>query len=201
MFYIYGLGGRGYGGDAAGLPPVSAPRRLRAGEAVGVPAPSPDTPPAARPQGGVAQDAVTAYTQPTRGGPRLVRRVSELMTPRVLSVQVGATLAEALRELDAGGVGQAPVLGANGDLVGLLIRARAPGAGAENGATPVQAHMLSPVPAVTPDTDVRHVAQVLLAHELPGLPVVDEKGALCGFIARGDLLRAMVAEPPLDLWG
>lgn len=201
MFYIYGLGGRGYSGDAEGLPPVSPLRRVQPGEAVGVFLPPPDTPPAARPHGGVAQDAMAAYAPPVRSTPRLVRQVSELMTPRVLSVQAGATLAEALHELDAGGVGQAPVLDAQGELVGLLTRAHLLAAGTDAGATLVHAHMLSPVPAVAPTTDVRRVAQVLVAHELPGLPVVDEKGALRGFIARGDLLRAMVADPPLDLWG
>ncbi|XAH24858.1 CBS domain-containing protein [Xylophilus sp. GW821-FHT01B05] len=199
MFYIYGLGGRGYSGDAEGLPPVSALRRVQASEAVRVSAQPQDTAP--RPHGGVAQDALAAYGQQARSAPRLVREVSELMTSQVLSLPASATLAEALQALDASGFGQAPVLDAHGQLVGLLTRAQLLAAGPAGGAATVHAHMLSPVPAVAPATDVRRVAQVLVAHELPGLPVIDEKGALCGFIARGDLLRAMVADPPLDLWG
>jgi CBS domain-containing protein len=42
---------------------------------------------------------------------------------------------------------------------------------------------------------------VLLESGLPGLPVVDEQGRVIGFISRSDILRAVVTEPPLDLWG
>jgi CBS domain-containing protein len=33
------------------------------------------------------------------------------------------------------------------------------------------------------------------------LPVVDEQGHVTGFISRSDILRAVVTDPPLDLWG
>ena len=35
---------------------------------------------------------------------------------------------------------------------------------------------------------------------LPGLPVTDDAGVLSGFISRTDILRAVAADPPLDLW-
>jgi CBS domain-containing protein len=35
---------------------------------------------------------------------------------------------------------------------------------------------------------------------LPGLPVVDEQDAVIGFVSRTDILHAVVADPPLDLW-
>jgi CBS domain-containing protein len=54
---------------------------------------------------------------------------------------------------------------------------------------------------VAPDTDIRQLAQVLLDTRLPGLPVVDGQGSLVGFVSRSDILRAMVSDPPLDLWG
>ena len=41
---------------------------------------------------------------------------------------------------------------------------------------------------------------VLVETGLPGLPVVDEQGAVTGFISRSDILRAVVANPPLELW-
>ena len=32
------------------------------------------------------------------------------------------------------------------------------------------------------------------------VPVTDEAGVLSGFISRTDILRAVAADPPLDLW-
>ncbi len=60
--------------------------------------------------------------------------------------------------------------------------------------------MCTPVPSVQSDTDLRHVARVLLDTGLPGLPVVEANGAITGFVSRSDLLRAIVNDPPLDLW-
>jgi len=65
---------------------------------------------------------------------------------------------------------------------------------------PVSEVMVSPVPTVTADTELRYVANVLLETDLPGLPVTDERGQLAGFISRTDILRAVAADPPLDLW-
>ncbi len=65
---------------------------------------------------------------------------------------------------------------------------------------PVSEVMVSPVPTVAADTGLRRVAAVLLDTGLPGLPVTDEAGVLSGFIARTDILRAVAADPPLDLW-
>jgi CBS domain-containing protein len=61
--------------------------------------------------------------------------------------------------------------------------------------------MSTPVPCVAPDTDIRRVARVLLDTDLPGLPVVDDEGVVTGFVSRSDILRAVVTDPPLDLWG
>ena len=60
--------------------------------------------------------------------------------------------------------------------------------------------MVSPIPTVSPDTGLRRLASVLLDTGLPGLPVTDEYGSLVGFISRTDILRAVAADPPLDLW-
>jgi CBS-domain-containing membrane protein len=65
----------------------------------------------------------------------------------------------------------------------------------------VKTIMRTPVPSVAPESDIRLVAGVLLDTGLPGLPVVDEQGFVTGFISRSDILRAVVTDPPLDLWG
>ncbi|KAB2895921.1 MAG: CBS domain-containing protein, partial [Burkholderiaceae bacterium] len=108
-------------------------------------------------------------------------------------------------------IAQAPVVDAQGRVVGLLLRADMapldllPEPGAVKQAIdlarrPVSEVMVSPVPTVDEDTELRRVAGVLLDTGLPGLPVTDEAGRLAGFISRTDILRAVAADPPLDLW-
>ena len=108
-------------------------------------------------------------------------------------------------------VAQAPVVDALGRVIGLLLRADMapldllpePGAikqAIDLARRPVAEVMVSPVPTVSPDTELRRVAAVLLDTGLPGLPVTDEAGVLSGFISRTDILRAVAADPPLDLW-
>ena len=40
----------------------------------------------------------------------------------------------------------------------------------------------------------------LLERDVDGVPIVNERQRLVGFISRGDVLRAVVADPPLSLW-
>jgi CBS domain-containing protein len=68
-------------------------------------------------------------------------------------------------------------------------------------AQPVTQMMYTPVPSVSPQTDIRRVANVLMDTGLPGLPVVGDDSDLTGFISRSDILRAVTNDPPLDLWG
>ena len=118
---------------------------------------------------------------------------------------------DAWQELAEQQVAQAPVVDALGRVIGLLLRADMapldllPEPGAVQQAIdlarrPVSEVMASPIPAVTADTELRRVATVLLDTGLPGLPVTDEAGVLAGFISRTDILRAVAADPPLDLW-
>jgi CBS domain-containing protein len=104
------------------------------------------------------------------------------------------------------------VVDANSLLIGLFTRAdllrpeRLPGpdshahAWAEMLAQNVVDVMWTPVPSVSIDADIRRVARVLLDSGLPGLPVADDEGRVIGFVSRSDILRAVVADPPLDLW-
>ena len=60
--------------------------------------------------------------------------------------------------------------------------------------------MASPVICADPVTDIRRVARVLLETGLTALPVVDEAGRLAGILSRGDILRAVLSDPPPSLW-
>jgi CBS domain-containing protein len=134
------------------------------------------------------------------------------MSHEAITLADRSTAQEALALLAANGIGQAPVVNGSGQLVGLISRAHllAPSQGATietqvrewetRMAQNVTQLMRTPVPSVAVGGDIRRVARVLLDTDLPGLPVVDEHGRVIGFVSRSDLLRAMVNDPPLDLW-
>lgn len=170
------------------------------------------------PAGGIAgpaqRAAMAAYAQTEQGAGarRPLSRVDDVKSRQVITVPQDATLAQAWQVLARHGIGQAPVIDGTGALVGLLLRADllqpgllpSPGfdtqAWRELLAQRVSDVMWTPVPSVAADTDIRRVTVVLLETGLPGLPVVDDQGAVTGFISRSDILRAVVADPPLELW-
>ena len=141
-----------------------------------------------------------------------LRTVAQVMRQPALSVRSGQSIAQAWRTLQAANVGQAPVLDPEGKLVGLLTRAQL--MRLDHLPTPdqnslvwrawlsqlVQRVMVSPVPAVFANTQLRRVAQVLVDTGLPGLPVVSETDELVGFVSRTDVLHALTHDPPLDAW-
>lgn len=139
-------------------------------------------------------------------------KVQAIMSADVVTVPDSFNVEQAWALLGQHGIGQAPVVSEARVLVGLLARAelmradRLPKADSHSLvwrallAQSVTDVMWSPVPSVALDTDIRRVARVLLDTGLPGLPVVDEEGRVTGFVSRSDILRAVVADPPLDLW-
>lgn len=168
---------------------------------------------------GSAQLALAAYAdlsaqkQAVQASKRPLTRVADVMSTRVITVQDDTPLADAWQHLAQSGVKQAPVLNAQNRLVGLLLQAdmmqgaalphpaSAPAAWLALWRQAVAEFMWTPVPSVGLEADLRRVAEALLSWHLPGLPVADDEGAVIGFIARSDILRAVVTDPPLDLWG
>ena len=159
------------------------------------------------------RSAVLAYEQTSKPAERRpLTVVSDVMTHNVVTLPDSATVAQAWDLLSQKGIGQAPVVDASHMLIGQLSRADltradrlpAPDSNAVAWhallARNVTELMASPVPSVATDTDIRRVARVLLDTGLPGLPVVDDAGLVLGFVSRSDILRAVVADPPLDLW-
>lgn len=151
--------------------------------------------------------ALHAYTQvqqdlPPEGSNRTTQTMAaQWMSSPAISVAHAQPAPQALALLQERGIGQAPVLDDNGQLVGLLLRKDLLDEGQALARLFVHDCMRSPVPSGDPSLDLRHVARALITTDLPGLPLVDPQGALVGFIARGDVLRAAAAEPALDLWG
>lgn len=157
----------------------------------------------------MAAYAQTAQNQPPRHPLTLVR---DIMNPGAITLTDDANVSQAWDLLARHRLGQAPVVDKFGILVGLISRAdlmrldRMPGPHTHALvwqawlAQAVTELMWTPVPSVSPDTDIRRLARVLLDTGLPGLPVVDDAGTVIAFASRTDILRAVVADPPLDLW-
>ena len=229
MFSLYGVDGRVFRGSLEQLrqvSPVSRVSRIQAIEPIGIdgldglssfdetvrrataglPHPPMDV---------AHRMALETYTQTQKAETQRqpLTRVESLMSTQVITLPSSATVLQAWQLLAQQSVGQAPVVSLNGALVGLVSRVdlmkldalplpdRDPAAWRTLMAQSVASIMLSPVPSVSPQTDIRRVANVLLDAGLPGLPVVDDDGAVVGFISRSDILRAVTNDPPLDLWG
>jgi CBS-domain-containing membrane protein len=226
MFSVYGRAGRLFRGsmeDLRKIVPTAAIGRSRRIGAIGREDLEAGLPTVGAHAGAAAhgarpdaahRDAMAAYAQsaqlqPARHPLTLVR---DIMHSHALTLREDATVAQAWDLLAQQQLGQAPVVNASGMLVGLLTRAelmrpdRLPGSGAH--ALVWQALLMqsvadlmwTPVPSVAPETDIRRLARVLLDTGLPGLPVVDEQGHVSAFVSRTDILHAVVADPPLDLW-
>ncbi|OYU42715.1 MAG: histidine kinase [Burkholderiales bacterium PBB4] len=220
MFSVYGKAGRIFRGSLEELRGVAGVARTRAVAAIGL-----DPLDHSRAQVLQAQAAAApvdvahrvalgsyAHTAQQDHVRQPLTQVGAIMHSPVVTLLDTATVEQAWHTLAQHHVGQAPVVDANGILVGLLSRAelmapeRLPGP--ESHALVWRALLMqsvvdlmwSPVPSVSAGTDIRRLARVLLDTGLPGLPVVDEAGLVIGFASRSDILRAVVADPPLDLW-
>ncbi len=226
MFYVFGINGPMYQGSHERLSQIASVRsaqrpaglRSNAGDvesreaqarqaAVQQKEPDQPSPTYGRP---AAQRVAAAY-QGTKEGPKEQRQplktVADVMTHGALTISPRSTVEEAWSILSRHKVGQMPVLGDDGRVLGLLLRADIAPPSLSNSLAPALAQrrvnevMLTPVPAVAKDTLLRRLAYVLLDTGLPGLPVVEDGGEVVGFVSRTDILRAVAADPPLDLWG
>lgn len=221
MFHLYSVTGRVVNESPERLRdmrPTTATARARRVARIGadpdetskLPTPPPVASDVGR-HGALAEYAATEQGANQQRQP--LTRVADVMNPQVLTVSVDAPVLQVWRQLNEHGYGQAPVVDAQGRLVGLFLRAELMRADWLESAIadadtwrallarPVRELMWTPVPAASIDTELRRVASVLIDTGLPGLPVVDEHGAVTGFVSRSDILRAVTADPPLDLWG
>ena len=220
MFAIYGTSGlmyRGLAEDLRRVVPTLRSVRTRALEPEfdrPLTLPDADAGAARHAEHRGSAHALSSYSQLQRApqARRALRTVDDVMSRKPIALKHDMTVRQGWWTLYRRGVGQAPVLDRNGMIIGLLTRAelmqpeRLP---TPDGhalvwqalmAQPVTEVMISPVPAVSAQADLRRLALVLLDTGLQGLPVVDAEGRLEGFVTRSDILKAVVHDPPLDLW-
>lgn len=121
-------------------------------------------------------------------------KVRELMTERVLTLDVTADIDLAVGILEIMRIRHLPVV-ADGRLVGLvthrdLLAATASSLTAPDRETTVPVReLMRPRPTtIGPDADVREAIQVLRTHKYGALPVVDAEDRLVGIITEADFL-------------
>jgi CBS domain-containing protein len=217
MFSLYGLSGQHFRGTLEQLTElhgVTAARRGRAIAREGEEAPPTYVAGATEHQhGGGAggyEAAARAYTAMLQleqeRGP--LYHAYQIMSRTVFTLAADDPAAGAWRSLLGRGLRQAPVLDPANELIGLVMERdllTTFNLERRQARTPLRRRvadvMTSPVVSADPVTDIRRIARAMLEFNLPGVPVVNESRALVGFVTRGDILRAVIADPPLSLWG
>lgn len=218
MFSVHGVTGQSYRGTLEGLlgtvTALTGLRRARSidreGEELGPEALQ------RRRGGGAAADDVARYEEAASAYRAVlapadarepVRHAYQVMSRALLTLPITLDLVTAWRRLDEQGYGQAPAVDGNGRLVGMVTRdalMRAldlvDGDARDPLARSVGDVMLTPAVSADPVSSVRRVARVMLEYDLAGVPVVNEQDELVGIVTRGDILRAVANEPPLNLW-
>ncbi len=212
MFSIHGVTGRLFHGPLEHLIQVPGVARAHHVRGLATEGEEPETPRTARradQDGAVFESAARAYRemrrQETERGP--LYHAYQIMSREVTTVRAESRIEEAWRILVEKHIRQAPVLDRVHRLVGIVSeRDLLTALNVEGGAVrdalarTVSEVMASPVVGADPASDIRRVARVLLDTGFTGVPVVNETEEMVGFISRGDILRAVIADPPLSTW-
>ena len=158
---------------------------------------------------GPSRQAVEAYQamlpESLERGP--LYHANQIMQPEVVTLGIDDDVARAWNTLVNHQIHQAPVLDAGQRLVGIVSeRNLLMVLNVDNGEVRdvlrrrVGDVMTTPVVAATPLTDIRRIARVMLERSVDGVPIVNDGGALLGFVSRSDILHAVVTDPPLSVW-
>lgn len=217
MFFIYGTTGRTFSGTLESFLPLSgivkACNARKSGNGL-LDADGPiheigresETP---RIEHGKFAQAAQAYDKMHRRENKRtpVCHAYQIMSQDILTLNPTDTVGSAWLKLAERKVRQSPVLGPTKEVVGLvsdrdlLMVANLEGnllSGLLN--RPISELMVTPVACSAPVTDIRRISRVMLATGLSAVPIVDDGGQLLGIVSRGDILRAIVNDPPLSLW-
>jgi CBS domain-containing protein len=145
-------------------------------------------------------------------------QIKEIMTTKVVTLRPDQSFEEAADTLSDGEIGAAPVVGADGKVVGLLrdedlivsegnlhvptwfnfLGAEFPFPGQQRRfekelkrmvAATVDQLMATDFPTATPDETLAGVASKMHDADVTHMPVLDADGKLVGIVARGDIVR------------
>jgi len=188
---------------------VRALAKARAARTLGPEEVMPLVEPAPGVAGRVNEQAIRAYRamlpSEIERGP--IYHADQIMQRKVITVPDDEHVGRAWQALQDHRIHQAPVLDGGARLIGIvserdLLTAINIDAGriVESLNKRVREVMSTPVVCAVPVTDIRRIASVMLSHGVDGVPITNESGRLIGFVSRGDILRAVVTDPPLRTW-
>jgi CBS-domain-containing membrane protein len=118
--------------------------------------------------------------------PRLLARVSEIMTAPAIAADPLATVARALALADRHGFCHVPIAWDDGELVGITCVCDLWGSASHE---LVIQHMRVPVVTIGARDTVLRAAEVMRDRDVGCLPVLDERRRLVGIVSEGDLMR------------
>jgi acetoin utilization protein AcuB len=209
MFSIYGVSGQVFSGTLEEMNRVNALARTRAARAIAQDGDELGIEAILGATTRLREDAVKAYRSML---PRDLERgplyhASQIMQSTVIRLNAGDSVANAWRTLRDHAIRQAPVMDDDARLVGIVSERDLltalnidDGHVVESLDRLVRDVMTTPVVAAVPVTDIRRIAAVMIDKGVDGVPITSETGHLLGFVSRGDILRAVVTDPPLSLW-
>ena len=217
MFFVYGTTGRTFSGTLESFMPLSGVVKAHNARTSGNRLLDSDGPlHETTREGETPRIEHSRFAQAAQAYDKMHRRENkrtpvchayQVMSHDVLALQPTDTVGAAWLQLAERKVHQSPVLGPTKEVVGLvtdrdlLMVANLEGnllTGLLN--RPISELMVTPVACSAPVTDVRRIARVMLTTGLSAVPIVDDGGQLLGIVSRGDILRAIVNDPPLSLW-
>jgi len=127
-------------------------------------------------------------------------KIADIMTREVFTLSPDLPADEAAASLAAHGVGGAPVLEADGRIVGILSRTdltdperRRPGT------SPTVRDLMTPgMLALRASDTAMNAVRLMVREEVHHVIVLGERGELAGIVTSSDVLRALVAGDPED---
>ncbi len=183
--------------------PLASSRHVRGvsrdGDEIGVSSPEPF----------LQKEAVRAYRQmlpdELERGPLI--HAAQIMSRPVTVLHQDTPVAQAWKTLQEIRVYQAPVINDASRLVGMVSEREMltvidldGDRVLENLRRRVADVMTTPVVTAGPVTELRRIAAVMLEGGFTAIPIVSDSQKIVGIVSRTDVLRAVMADPPLSLW-
>jgi CBS domain-containing protein len=147
---------------------------------------------------GSAADHGTSLPSTTRRSRDMIE-VRELMSRDVLTLRESSSVGRAHAEMKLGRIRHFPVIGKNGDVIGIVSNvdiARALAVEGRGRAVPVKDIMSKKVYTISEELPASEAAYILRRKRINSLPVLSSDGRLVGIITATDFLE--VAEQALE---